>query len=142
MGRQGEANTRRLRRLARMLVDDPESSDALVLETLTAAEDCGLDLKDLFGLLISRRRALAADMARRRHRPQGGQPDIARAFEQLPLQDREILALTIVERLTYEEAAAILKLSGETFIARLTQARVALARVAEGERHVVLRLVK
>jgi hypothetical protein len=125
-----------------MLIDDPEAADALVFETLTAAEDCGLDLKDLFGLLIGRRRALASEAARRRHRPQGGQPDIARAFEQLPLQDREILALTIVERLPYEESAAILKLSGEAFIARLTQARTAFARVAEGERHVVLRLVK
>ena len=39
MGQQGEALTRRLRRLARALVDDPDSADALVMEALTAAED-------------------------------------------------------------------------------------------------------
>jgi DNA-directed RNA polymerase specialized sigma24 family protein len=142
MGRQGEAFTRRLRRLARMLVDDGELADSLVLETLTAAEDRPVDLHSLFMLLISRRRAMAGEIAKRGRRAGGSQPDIVRAFEALPLQDREILALTLVEQLSYEDGARILKLSMETFISRLTQARLAFGRVAEGERHVVLRLVK
>ena len=82
------------------------------------------------------------DPTRRRPRLYGVQPDIARAFEALPLQDREILALVAVEGLAYEEAAGILDLTMEAFVSRLTQARAAFARLAEGERHVVLRLVK
>ena len=48
----------------------------------------------------------------------------------------------VVEELSYEDAAKVLDLGTEAFIVRLTQARAAFARLAEGERHVVLRLVK
>ena len=142
MGQQGEALTRRLRRLARALVDDPDSADALVIEALTAAEDGPADLRTLFATLIARRRVQRVPSARRRASSQGARPDIARAFEALPLQDREVIALVVVEELSYEDAAKVLDLSTEAFIIRLTQARAAFARLAEGERHVVLRLVK
>ena len=56
--------------------------------------------------------------------------------------DRESLALVVVEQLEYEDAARILDIPVGTFIARLTQARASLARLCEGDRHVVLRLVK
>jgi DNA-directed RNA polymerase specialized sigma24 family protein len=124
-----------------MLVNDSENADALVLETLTAAEDRSANLNELFAILIGRRRAQQQEVARPRTRG-GPQPDIVRAFEALPLSDREAMALAVVEQLPYEEAAAILKLSVEAFMARLTQARAAFARLADGERHVVLRLVK
>jgi RNA polymerase sigma-70 factor (ECF subfamily) len=142
MGRQGEAYTKRLRRLARALVDDSDSADALVLEALTAAEERSLDLNGLFAILIARRRVRADAPARRRQRLPGSQSDIVRAFEALPLQDREVIALAVVEQLPYEDAARVLDLGTDAFIARLTQARAAFGRIADGERHVVLRLVK
>jgi DNA-directed RNA polymerase specialized sigma24 family protein len=142
MARQAETSARRLRRLARMLVDDAETADALVLETLTAAEDQRLDLTGLFALLISRRRSMPVELGRRGRRAGQTQPDIMRALEALPLQDREVLALTLVEQFAYEDAARVLKLTTEIFMARLSQARTAFARAAEGERHVILRLVK
>jgi DNA-directed RNA polymerase specialized sigma24 family protein len=142
MARQAETSARRLRRLARMLVDDAETADALVLETLTAAEDQRLDLTGLFALLISRRRSMPVELGRRGRRAGQPQPDIMRALEALPLQDREVLALTLVEQFAYEDAARVLKLTTEIFMARLSQARTAFARAAEGERHVILRLVK
>jgi DNA-directed RNA polymerase specialized sigma24 family protein len=142
MGRQGEGNTRRLRRLARALVDDTDSADSLVLETLTAAEGRASDLNDLYAILIGRRRAAAAQLGRRQARLGGTPPDIVRAFEMLPLQDREVLALVIVENLAYCEAAGILDITEEVLVARLAQARSAFSRIGDGERPVVLRLVK
>jgi RNA polymerase sigma-70 factor (ECF subfamily) len=140
MGRQGEIITKRLRRLARALVDDVDSADQIVLETLGAAEETPSDLHGLFAILIARRRSRALATLRRR-RP-AGQADIVRAFESLPLQDREVMALAVIEELPYEDAARILDIPTETFLARLTQARTAFGRLADGERHVVLRLVK
>jgi RNA polymerase sigma-70 factor (ECF subfamily) len=141
MGRQGEGKTRRLRRLARALVDDADSADSLVIETLTAAEGRAADLQDLYAILIGRRRA-AAQLGRRRQRLGGTPPDIVRAFEMLPLQDREVLALVIVENLAYCEAASILDITEEALVMRLAQARTAFSRIGDGERPVVLRLVK
>jgi RNA polymerase sigma-70 factor (ECF subfamily) len=74
--------------------------------------------------------------------PATNHSEITRAFEQLPLADREVLALIAVEHLAYEEAAAALDISLADFISRLTRARTSLARVVDGERHVVLRVVK
>ena len=111
MGRQGEAFTQRLRRLARALVDDSDSADALVLEALTAAEERSLDLNGLFAILIARRRVRADAPARRRQRLPGSQPDIVRAFEALPLPDREVLALQwSSSNFAYEDAARVLDL--------------------------------
>jgi DNA-directed RNA polymerase specialized sigma24 family protein len=141
MGRQGEAMARRLRRLARALTDDVDSADALVMETLSAAEERHCGLIDLLTILIGRRR-LASGLTRRKGRAGGHSPDIVRAFEALPLQDREVLALVVVEQLAYEEAARVLDITQEALAARLSQARTAFARLADGERHVVLRLVK
>jgi DNA-directed RNA polymerase specialized sigma24 family protein len=140
MGRQGELITKRLRRLARALVDDVDSADGLVLDTLSAAEERPSDLYGLFALMIQRRRS-RPPVAYRRRRPHG-QADVVRAFEALPLQDREVMALAIIEELAYEDAARVLDIPTEQFLVRLTQARTAFGRLADGERHVVLRLVK
>jgi predicted DNA-binding protein (UPF0251 family) len=142
MGRQIEANAQRLRRCARMLVHDTDAADALVIETLGLSEDPS-DLERLLVLLIARRRArerrgIAAIQAR----PVAHHLDLLRAVEALALPDREVLALVVVEQLSYGDAARILDISPEVLMARLVQARTALARLADGERHVVLRLVK
>lgn len=142
MGRQGEGFARRLRRLARMLVLEPDSADALVAETLGAAEERGLDISQLFAILIARRRQ-REDLSDAGHgRGIGRQPDITRGFEALPLAEREVLALIVVERLPYDEAARILGLGTPALMARLTKARAGLSRQMERDPKIVLRLVK
>ncbi|WP_448951470.1 sigma factor-like helix-turn-helix DNA-binding protein [Labrys neptuniae] len=148
MGQHIEAMVQRLRRFARALSHDSDSADALVLELLSSHEGKRLDYARLLTALIARRR----DLDEREHqvrlpRPAAkaacaGLPDILRAFERLPLADREVLALIIVEGLDYESAAAVLALREETFIARLTRAREAFSRQVDGQRHAVLRIVK
>jgi len=143
MGRHADMVARRLRRFARALVSDTESADQLVLETLTAAEASATHIHQMLAILIARRRERETTVTRLRT---GGSKqtnhDILRAFEALSLVDREVLALAVVEQLDYEDAARILDIPLATFVARLTKARAAFARLAEGERHVVLRLVK
>jgi RNA polymerase sigma-70 factor (ECF subfamily) len=143
MGRHEDIVARRLRRFARTLVSDVDCADQLVLETLTAAEASCMHIHQLFAILIARRRERETLLPRvRTPGPKAPQPDILRAFEALPLVDREALALVVVEQLEYEDAARILDVPVPTFISRLTQARSTLARLAEGDRQVVLRLVK
>jgi RNA polymerase sigma-70 factor (ECF subfamily) len=156
MGQQIEVIVQRLRRFARALCRDSESADALVLETLAGLDGKRLDYHRLLTALVARRRDLEERVAsvKPHHlvpksalKPvapaaSNGAPDILRAFERLNLPDREVLALISVEGLPYEEAASILALRTETFIARLTRARAAFARMVDGERHAVLRIVK
>jgi len=149
MGQQAETIVQRLRRFARALSRDSESADALVLEALASQDGRRLDYLRLLTVLIARRRDIEereAGMRTPRIVPKtaAGQalPDILRAFERLPLPDREVLALISVEGMCYEEAASVLALREETFIARLTRARAAFARQVDGERHAVLRIVK
>jgi DNA-directed RNA polymerase specialized sigma24 family protein len=134
MGRHEDIVARRLRRLARALVSDVDCADQLVLETLTAAEASCMHIHQLFAILIARRRERETLLPRVRPPAPKAQPDILRAFE--------ALALVVVEQLEYEDAARILDVPVATFISRLTQARATLARLAEGDRQVVLRLVK
>ena len=143
MGRHEDIVARRLRRFARALVSDADCADQLVLETLTAAEPGCMHVHQLFAILIARRRERETQLPRARApAAKAPQPDILRAFEALPLTDREALALVVVEQLEYEDAARILDVPLATFIARLTQARATMASIAEGDRQVVLRLVK
>lgn len=148
MGQQIETIVQRLRRFARALSHDSEEADALVLELLSAHDGKRLDYPRLLTALIARRRDLDdRDQQLKVQRPSlkagcGGPPDILRAFERLPLADREVLALIIVEGLDYESAAAMLALREEAFIARLTRAREAFSRQVDGQRHAVLRIVK
>jgi DNA-directed RNA polymerase specialized sigma24 family protein len=150
MGQQVEMIVQRLRRFARALCRDSETADALVLEALSSHDGKRLDYHRLLTVIIARRRDLEEREASTR--PQRlvpktvstapAPPDILRAFERLGLPDREVLALISVEGMPYEEAASVLALREETFIARLTRARAAFARQVDGERHVVLRIVK
>ncbi len=153
MGQQVETIVQRLRRFARALSQDSESADALVLEALYHHDGKRLDYHRLLTVVIARRRDLEereASLKPQRLVPKSASlsaapanhPDILRAFERLGLPDREVLALISVEGMPYEEAASVLALRPETFIARLTRARAAFARQVDGERHVVLRIVK
>ncbi|WP_413988780.1 sigma factor-like helix-turn-helix DNA-binding protein [Labrys okinawensis] len=150
MGQQVEMIVQRLRRFARALCRDSETADALVLEALSSHDGKRLDYHRLLTVIIARRRDLEereASVKPQRLVPKtasaaAAPPDILRAFERLGLPDREVLALISVEGMPYEEAASVLALREETFIARLTRARAAFARQVDGERHVVLRIVK
>ena len=146
MGRQAEATAQRLRRLARALIQDSEIADSLVIATLTIHEARAVPLTRMIATPIGLRRKHDDAPARaiQAHPPRGpaAPADVARAFEHLPLADREVLALVAVEHLSYEEAAAVLDIGFADFIGRLTRARTSLARVVDGEHHVVLRVVK
>jgi len=146
MGQQVEATVQRLRRFARALTHDTNSADGLVLEALAATEDKRIDFHRLLTFIIARRRDQEEVLTHlRQTRPAlktGIRPDILRVFEHLSLQDREVIALISVERLSYEEAASVLALREEALIARLTRARAAFARQIDGERHAILRVVK
>jgi DNA-directed RNA polymerase specialized sigma24 family protein len=148
MGQPMEIMVQRLRRFARALCHDSECGDALVLEALASSEDKRPDFNRLLTFIIARRRD-QEEMHAQLKTPRSGprplvppRPDILRAFEHLSLPDREVIALISVEGLSYEDAASVLALRDDAFIARLTRARAAFGREVDGARHVVLRVVK
>jgi RNA polymerase sigma-70 factor (ECF subfamily) len=54
--------------------------------------------------------------------------DVDRAMAELPTEQREVIALVLVEGLAYREAADILDIPIGTLTSRLTRGRQALAR--------------
>ncbi|HEX6374855.1 MAG TPA: sigma-70 family RNA polymerase sigma factor [Allosphingosinicella sp.] len=57
--------------------------------------------------------------------------DVGRAIETLPPEQREVIALVLVEGLAYKEAAVILDIPIGTLTSRLTRGRQALVRLLE-----------
>lgn len=57
--------------------------------------------------------------------------DVGRAMEDLPAEQREVIALVLVEGLAYKEAAEILDIPMGTLTSRLTRGRQALMRRLE-----------
>ena len=124
----------RLRRYAWILSDSPEYADALVEETLARARRMQDEPSALFAprtRLIALLRAVNAEKAvtgtpreARASRPPGSEM-LARLYE-LPLEQREILVLVAVERLSYVEIATLLQMPVATVVSRLAQAREAL----------------
>jgi RNA polymerase sigma factor (sigma-70 family) len=57
--------------------------------------------------------------------------DVDRAMAELPAEQREVIALVLVEGLAYREAAEILEIPMGTLTSRLTRGRQALARRLE-----------
>lgn len=57
--------------------------------------------------------------------------DVGRAMETLPAEQREVIALVLVEGLAYKEAAEILDIPMGTLTSRLTRGRQALMRRLE-----------
>ena len=150
------AEVPRLRRYARILTDDPERADNLVEETLARARQMqdgsgGVSTETMQLLALLRavsadksppapRRTVASSAPRveahtvatdarcdsnassRTHRG-------AQMLEQcrlLPLEQREVLVLVAVERLSYTEISSLLGMPVATVIARLSQARETL----------------
>lgn len=144
----------RLRRYARILTDDPQHADRLVEETLAQARQMrdesafeSTRSMQLLALLRSvhadhselsappeSRAPFAVPNAHANVDPDGAtsQSTPDRAAEmlaqlwRLPFEQREILVLVAVERMSYTEIAALLQLPVATVISRLSQAREAL----------------
>lgn len=139
----------RLRRLARALTGQPADADDLVQVALERAlaratqwrPDAALD-KWVFAIVRNAWR----DELRARVRSQGlfapedagatatdgnaarpaQQLDMAKAVSDLPPEHREVVALVLVEGLSYAEAAVLLELPVGTVTSRLARARAAL----------------
>lgn len=58
--------------------------------------------------------------------------DVAAAFERLPMNDKVILSLVVIEGMKYEEAADVLDLPVGTVRSRLSRARAKLMSMVEG----------
>lgn len=58
--------------------------------------------------------------------------DVATAFERLPLNDKIILSLIVMEGMKYEEAATLLEVPVGTVRSRLSRARTRLFEMVEG----------
>jgi len=145
----------RLRRYARILTDDPAESDRLVEETLSRARQmqdepiarttpgtefiallravnavrtAGCTQREANTSISSASPRPNADTRAGAHaqsRSDRGAEMLARLRE-LPLEQREILVLVAVERLSYAEVGSLLQMPVATVISRLSQAREAL----------------
>jgi RNA polymerase sigma-70 factor (ECF subfamily) len=72
-----------------------------------------------------------ADPAHEEMERRGAIRDVGRAMEELPAEQREVIALVLVEGLAYKEAAEILDIPIGTLTSRLTRGRQALVRRLE-----------
>jgi RNA polymerase sigma-70 factor (ECF subfamily) len=122
----------RLRRYARILTDDPERADRLVEETLARArqmQDESTMEPTRSTQLLALLRAVNADTDSTGRmvpsHPDRGTGMLAQ-LHALPLEQREVLVLVAVERLSYTEIAGLLRMPVATVIARLSQARETL----------------
>jgi RNA polymerase sigma-70 factor (ECF subfamily) len=146
----------RLRRYARFLTDEPADADPLVEETLRRARESGdgsAHVAPTVGLLrvlravhAERTKARDADppislfsRGQRAAEPPSATAPLPRVrptdsliagLFKLPLEQREVLALVAVERLSYEETASLLSVPVATVFARLVQARATLHSIA------------
>jgi RNA polymerase sigma-70 factor (ECF subfamily) len=142
----------RLRRYARLLVVEAGHADAMVERMLTRARRIDRDLSAtpptlrLFALLRSvcveefalnnSHRSQSAlhgpetdaihTISRDRESSLSSGDDVIAKLFRLPLEQREVLALVVVERMSYDEIAALLAVPIATVFARLVAARHAV----------------
>lgn len=146
------ADLPRLRRYARFLIADPARADDLVEATLTRARRQGDKAPRGTSLrvhLLSLLRAAYAEQgasgrphgsaapAEQRTPPRAAGADAGRASDALadharaqlaelhalPLEQREVIVLVAIERMSYDDIAALLRVPAATVIARLVEAR-------------------
>ena len=139
-----------LRRFARALTVDGDSAvaDEFVRAALGRVHPrsvSGPHLKTALyaGVILAHRNRRAAP-AEGDHGPHSGRAGIAHQIERLPLDQREVLLLVVLEQLSYDEVATILSLPRSSIVARLARARAALALGSEetSSRPAYLRVVK
>ncbi|MDN0081726.1 sigma-70 family RNA polymerase sigma factor [Crenobacter sp. SG2305] len=134
-----------LRRYARALTGDPAWADDLVQDTLERALNKWRwrANSNLRAWLLTLLRHRFIDQLRARHEvavDEEGAPwqnmaapegkvdgleleDVQRALYRLPVEQREVLLLVALEELSYQEAAAVLKVPVGTVMSRLSRAR-------------------
>jgi len=142
----------RLRRYARFLVDDPGRADDIVAKTLARARTAGsaaVARSQQAQLLALLRIVHAEEIARptpRRVTPVAANSDpedppsrdgvearqVLAELRRLPIEQREVVVLVAVERMSYDDVAALLRVPVATVISRLQQARGALRSSAIG----------
>jgi RNA polymerase sigma-70 factor, ECF subfamily len=150
----------RLRRYARLLIGDPALADVIVRETLSRARRIldepssgmtpGMQLLSVLRSVYadqvahSRSRGSASTQHTREFNSQAHTDSIVSTPEssvdrteevltqllRLPIEQREVLVLVAVERMSYQDIATLLAVPVATVSARLTQAREALHSVA------------
>ena len=128
----------RLRRYAAVLTGDEHEADGLVMETLERAREASLPASAgaklqtrLFALMHQlhgdrvavQREHAAADAAAVAASVSEKSSGLLTRFRTLPTDEREMLLLVAVERMRYEEIAALLRVPVLTVIARLKRAR-------------------
>jgi RNA polymerase sigma-70 factor, ECF subfamily len=154
----------RLRRYARALVGDRYAADDLVQDTLERAWNKfylwrpGSDLRAwLFAIMHN----VFVNQARRRryeieqpmdelpavavHATQSEQlelRDVDKALRNLPVEQREVVLLVVVEQLTYGEVSRALDIPIGTVMSRLSRARERLRQLLGGPAVVPLKVVK
>jgi RNA polymerase sigma-70 factor, ECF subfamily len=154
----------RLRRYARALVGDRYAADDLVQDTLERAWNKfylwrpGSDLRAwLFAIMHN----VFVNQARRRRYeielPMDDVPavavratqsdqlelhDVDRALRNLPMEQREVVLLVVVEQLTYGEVSRALDIPIGTVMSRLSRARERLRQLLGGQAVVPLKVVK
>jgi RNA polymerase sigma-70 factor (ECF subfamily) len=147
----------RLRRFARVLMRGADGADDLVQEALMRAIAAraqfaeGTNLRAwLFAILRNVHLSLRRRAGRSPFAPapaimpaapvSGGQEeqhafrDLGRAFDALPKTQRQVLWLTVVEGMDYEQVAAVLGTPVGTVRSRLSRARDTLRRVVWADR--------
>ncbi|OGA18614.1 MAG: RNA polymerase subunit sigma-24 [Betaproteobacteria bacterium RIFCSPLOWO2_02_FULL_66_14] len=143
----------RLRRYARALLGERAAADDLVQDTLERALNKfhlwkrGTDLRAwLFTVMHnvhvnqvrSRREHVGLDgdalelQTRATHDAGLETRDLERMLQRLPVEQREVLLLVVLEDLSYEEAATALGIPIGTVMSRLSRARVRLRALMEG----------
>lgn len=143
----------RLRRYARALLGDRSAADDLVQDTLERALNKfhlwkrGTDLRAwLFTVMHNihvnqvrgRREHLGLEgdalelQVRATHDVSLEARDLERMLQRLPVEQREVLLLVVLEELTYEETAAALGIPIGTVMSRLSRARERLRALMEG----------
>ena len=130
----------RLRRFARVLIGGIDGADDLVLETLAGARSGGAAGVELLTWLFGTMHA-----AHRRHMHRSRRSaevaavaavatvavptDLCARVMQLPLEEREVLMLVAVERLSYADVASVLGVQVATVMGTLTRARNRLSEM-------------
>jgi len=123
----------RLRRFARSLAGDPHDADDLVQTAVERAlarasqwrKELGLDAW-MFGIV---RNAWIDEVRSRQRDGQVAAMSVAAAMARLPEEQRVVVALVLVEGLSYKDAAAALEIPIGTVTSRLARGRDALQKM-------------